>query len=290
MSKVPEIIQKRAKILSNVHLKGNYYRLALDSPEIAAAAQPGQFVMLRLANDYQPFLRRPFSIHKLNYGHRTINQKSISKKNKENRFQAASYIEILYEVLGKGTMILSEKRPGEYLDTLGPLGKGFSLSADSYRIKSILVAGGMGVAPLFFLAQWLKRGNVQHARRNTVVLIGAKTKKEILSQKEFANIGLNVRICTEDGSSGFKGKVTELLAHLLKTKGCDLSTIYACGPRPMLIEVCKISKRYNIQAQVSLEEYMACGLGVCLGCMIKTKEGQKLVCKDGPVFDVSKII
>ena len=272
---MPKIIQKKTKVLSNVHLKDNYYKLSFSLPEITPIAQPGQFVMLRISRGHQPLLRRPFSIHRVGY---------------KVRRSPCNSIEILYEVIGKGTQILSKKKPGEYLDVLGPLGNGFDYrKPKTENRKPIMVAGGMGVAPLFFLAQRLKDHNTQYAIHNTLVLIGAKTKKDILSQKEFASLGCSVKISTDDGSAGFKGKVTDLLKHLLSTIDYRQSTIYACGPKPMLREISMISEQYSIPAQISLDEYMACGLGVCLGCMVKTREGQRFVCHDGPVFDSAKI-
>jgi len=257
------IYQKEAKIVYNGHIISNYYRLALDLPEVACVAQPGQFVMLRIDKGYKPFLRRPLSIHRVN-----------------------PQIEILYEVVGIGTELLSRKKPGQCLSVLGPLGNGFDLSAIRYPLSAILVAGGMGIAPLLFLAQRLIERYPLPVTRYPIALLGAKTKKEILSQKEFANLGLNVKISTDDGTAGFKGKVTELLKKLLRqAHDVRRATIYACGPKPMLSEIAIISKQYNITAQISLDEYMACGLGVCLGCMIETKKGYQRVCQEGPVFD-----
>ena len=255
-----KIFQKRAKILDNFRIISGYYKLILRDEEIAQTARPGQCVMLKFVEGYQPLLRRPFSIHSVK----------------------TSRIEILYEIVGKGTEILSFKKAGEYLDVLGALGNGFSM-LDSRC--SILVGGGIGVAPLLYLAQRLTERTAQNAQHKALVLIGAKTKKEILSKKEFANLGLDVKISTDDGSAGFKGKVTELLKKILSTMDCGLSTIYACGPEPMLKEITEIARIHKIPAQISLEEYMACGLGVCLGCMVKTKGGYQAVCKVGPVFD-----
>jgi dihydroorotate dehydrogenase electron transfer subunit len=273
---MPKIIQKKTKILSNFRVSGNYYKLVFSLPEIARVARPGQFMMLRISRNYTPLLRRPFSIHSIhNHKHKIC-------------------IEILYEIVGKGTKILSEKPTGGYLDILGPLGNGFNLSAARHPPSAILVAGGMGVAPLFFLAQRLTQGATHEARRNIFVLIGAKTKKEILCKKEFASLGLDVKISSNDGSAGFQGQVTDLLSSILRTKaqthkGTNEQVIYACGPRLMLSEIAVIAKKYHTPAQVSLDEYMACGLGVCLGCTVQTKDGQQLVCKDGPVFEATKI-
>ena len=269
MPKVSEIIQKKAEILSNKHMIRNYYKLSLYLPEIVRSAQPGQFVMLRISDGYQPVLRRPFSIH-------SIGGRRLGYKNR---------VEILYEVVGGGTKILSKKKSGEYLDVLGPLGNGFNLSSISYPPSAILVAGGIGVAPLFFLAQCIIERARHSALSNPFILIGAKTKKEILCKKEFENLGLDVKISTDDGSAGFKGKAPGLLRHLLANIEHRVSSIYACGPKLMLKEISIVSKKSNIPAQICLDEYMACGLGICLGCMVKTKKGYLAVCRDGPVFD-----
>ena len=263
------IFQLKAKVIKNINVAPKYYKIVLSCPYVACAAQPGQFVMLRLSESYQPLLRRPFSIHR------------VVHSRKENL--RANCIEVLYEVVGVGTKILSEKRPDEYLDVLGPLGNGFSIFNSQY---SILVGGGMGIAPLLFLAEKI---SIQHPASSIQVFIGANTKKEILSEKEFAKLGCSVKITTEDGSAGFKGRVTDLLKNLLSTINYQLSTIYACGPKPMLKEISIVSKQYHIPTQVSLEEYMACGLGVCLGCMINTHRGYQAACREGPVFD-SRII
>ena len=148
----------------------------------------------------------------------------------------------------------------------------------------------MGVAPLLFLAETLVERRMQNAERQTMVLIGAKSKDEILCEKEFQRLGFHVKIASDDGSRGFKGKVTDLLRHLLLAIDHQPSTIYACGPRQMLEEVAKISKTHKIPAQVSLEEHMACGIGICFGCALKTKSGYKRVCKDGPVFETEDVI
>jgi dihydroorotate dehydrogenase electron transfer subunit len=265
---VSKIIQKKAKIISNINLTSNYYKLSLELPEFARIARPGQFLMIRVNQDYNPFIRRPFSIH------------SVSLKSKA----AESSIAILYEAVGVGTELLSKKKTGQYLDVLGPLGNGFSILDARF---SILVGGGIGIAPLLFLAE---QASIQYPASSIQVLIGANTKREILCQKKFAKLGFSVKISTNDGSTGFRGNVTELLRRiLLTTHNSQLTTIYACGPKSMLREISLISQQNSIPAQVSLDEYMACGLGVCMGCMIKTKKAHRFVCRDGPVFDASEI-
>jgi len=279
---VSKIIQKKARILSNLKLIRSYYKLTLELPEIAQVARPGQFVMLRINRGRRPFLRRPFSIH-------NVCNNSYSTTKKQAKRLKLNCIEILYEVVGRGTEILSKRRRGEYLDVIGPLGNGFNLIPSFSGSTSILVAGCMGVAPLFFLGQTIIERNQTKVNHHLLVLIGAKRKEEVVIKKDFEKLGLGVKISTDDGSAGFRGRVTDLLRHLLTTQNLRPAVIYACGPKSMLREITRISKQYRIPAQISLDEYMACGLGVCLGCVIQTKEGQKLVCKDGPVFDAAEI-
>ena len=254
--------QIKAKIVKNSPVSKNCFQAIILAPRIAKAASPGQFVNVKVAGGPEPLLRRPISIHRVN----------------------GNKIEILYEALGPGTEILSRRKPGEMLDIIGPLGKGFDSSRLTVRGSKIIVAGGMGAAPLLFLAEKLRS-------RQVMVLIGASTKSQILCEKEFKRLGCDVKIATDDGSCGFKGRVTDLLKHLLRaTSHKPQATIYACGPRPMLRELSRISRKRKIPAQVSLEEHMACGIGACLGCVVNTTEGYKRVCKDGPIFNAEEII
>jgi len=268
------MIQAKAKIIKNIEVTPKYYKIVLSCLGIAGVARAGQFVMLKTSDGHEPLLRRPFSIH---------------GRNKAN-------IEILYEALGKGTEILSHKKTGEYLDIIGPLGRGFNYQSPGHQVapspslgtpfgrrSPVLVAGGMGVAPLLFLAKEL-------ASRKIMVLLGAKTKKQILCEEDFKKLGCEIKISTDDGSGGFKGYVSGLLKQVLTIIDYRPSAIYACGPRPMLKEISAIAKKYNIAAQVSLEEHMACGIGACLGCVVNTKKGYQPVCKEGPVFEADEII
>lgn len=280
------MFQLKAKLIYNKKIIANYFHCILYAPKIAKKAYPGQFVNIKITDKFDPLLRRPFSIHQV----------------------SGSSIEILYEILGKGTEFLSQKKPGEYLDVIGPLGNGFSIRNTQC---AMLVAGGMGIAPLVFLAKKLTKRNTQYlpahpaggladrqgSRRNTLVLIGAKTRSQILCEKEFQSLGFDVKIATDDGSKGFKGKITDLLQNFLRStlyaKRLSVrqagTTLYACGPKPMLKEISRISKKYNISAQVSLEEHISCGIGACLGCAVNTKSGFRRVCKDGPVFEINDI-
>jgi dihydroorotate dehydrogenase electron transfer subunit len=260
-----KIFQGKAKIITKEKTGPGFYKMTLGYKEIAHGAYPGQFVQIKIADSYEPFLRRPLGVHGV----------------KGDTF------EVLFEVAGKGTQILSEKKPGGYLDILGPLGKGFDYKPQGIGGKlPVLVAGGMGVAPLLFLAQKLAERKTPKA----VVLIGSRTRQHVLCQKEFEKAGCRVIIATDDGSFGFKGYVSELLKIELLKADEQSSVIYACGPRLMLKEVSKIALIKSIPAQVSLEAHMACGIGACLGCVVNTKSGYQRVCKDGPVFDAGELV
>ena len=279
------MFQIKAEVIYNRKIKKNYYEISLSSPQIAKNASPGQFVNIKVNDGIEPLLRRPLSIHKIS--HQVTRFPGHQIKEKE-------CIVMLYEVMGKGTEILSQRKHGEFLDIIGPLGNGFSLGRGLSTVdrRPILVAGGMGTAPLVFLAEKL-------VHRKPLVLIGAKAEDALLCEREFKDLGCKVKIATDDGSRGFKGYVSDLLLQILSTVNCEPSTIYACGPLPLLKEICRISEEHNIPAQVSLESHMACGIGACMGCVIKTRgEGRrtkddfeyKRVCKEGPVFEARQIV
>lgn len=255
--------QFNAKILSNEQVTPDHYVLSFAAKKAAKTTTPGQFFSVRVKNSLNPLLRRPFGAHKINAG----------------------IIEILYKVVGKATKILSTRKKGETLDVLGPLGNGFDLkpSTISQKPLAILVAGGHGVAPLYALAEKLQNPKA--------VIIGAKTKNHLVGAKEFRKLGVSVSVATEDDTEGHKGLVTDLLEkHIRTTIDHRQSTVYACGPKPMLKAIAELAGKYDIPCRVSFEEYMACGIGTCLGCPVKTHNGYKLVCKDGPVFDAKEII
>ncbi|MFH1995621.1 MAG: dihydroorotate dehydrogenase electron transfer subunit [Candidatus Omnitrophota bacterium] len=311
--------QINAKILKNQQVGGDYRKMTLAAPAIARKIAPGQFVHVLCSNSAEPLLRRPFSMHRVSH------QSPVTSHQKKRKNENSGTIEILYEIVGKGTEILSKKRSGEFLDIIGPLGNGFFIPKTVNRKPetSILIAGGMGVAPLVALAEGLVHSSkfIVHSKKkkreeNIIVLIGAKTKNHILCEKDFKKLGAKVLVSTEDGSKGGKGLVTTQLDLSLSTMNYELSTIFACGPNPMLQAVSMLAAKYNIRCQVSLEGRMACGVGVCLGCPVKIKstvdspqsterklrkrdvsddgrrttdDGYMMVCKDGPVFDADRI-
>lgn len=254
------------KIISNKKIRNDYYKLVLKCPEIALLSLPGQFISILVNKDDDFLLRRPFSINK------------IEKNN----------IHIIYKVVGKGTEILRKKKKDEYLNILGPLGKGIDIDC-GFNSQLILVGGGYGISPLLFLAEELIKNKISPS--SILVLIGAKSKEEILGVDDFKKNKVNTIISTEDGTDGIKGKVTDALPDILKNKK---AVIYSCGPKAMLKKVSSISKKYHSKCYVLLEEIIACGVGACLGCAVKVKDrsgySYKMVCTDGPVFDAEEIL
>ncbi|MDI6731745.1 MAG: dihydroorotate dehydrogenase electron transfer subunit [Candidatus Margulisbacteria bacterium] len=259
--------QENCRILQHQQIASTVFKLTLSSPNLCQEAKPGQFVNIRVSSKYDPLLRRPLSLHR------------IIKK--DNAFQ------LLYEVVGKGTAILSQTKPGDDLDILGPLGSGFSLPSEKQTI--ILVGGGMGVAPLVNLAEKIKDQRPK-TKDQIIAFIGAGTKAKLYCEKDFKQIADKVLISTDDGSHGEKGFVSDLLYSRLTIHDSRPASIYACGPYAMLEAISNIARKNKIPCQVSMEAKMACGIGTCMGCVIKTKNGYKKVCDDGPVFDAAEII
>ncbi|MDR3590579.1 MAG: dihydroorotate dehydrogenase electron transfer subunit [Negativicutes bacterium] len=246
-----------AETIENRAITGEVFQLVLQAPAIAAAAQPGQFVMLRLSEFSDPLLRRPFSL--------------------AGADPQAGTVSILYRIVGRGTGHLAGIKPGTGLDVVGPLGKGFDLSGQ----RLLLVGGGMGLAPLLFAAQAL-------CPRPLEVLAGGRTGAELFWTELFRGSCDKVSVTTDDGSLGTRGTCVDLLPDLLATGRFD--GVLTCGPRPMLRRVAECAGAFKVPCQVSLEEFMACGVGACLSCTCDGKSGDPLqVCKDGPVFRAEEV-
>jgi dihydroorotate dehydrogenase electron transfer subunit len=233
-------------------------------------AVPGQFVMVRSPGQTAPLLSRPFSIHDV------IIEES-----------GAVSVDILYKIVGTGTLKLSQKNSGDQIDVLGPLGRGFSTRGDYQHVY--LVAGGIGIAPFVFLGKHLMRQGLQSDQ--ITLFIGGQSSGDLLCLGIFEGLGLDLQLTTDDGSSGQQSLVTAPLeAAFAKTKP---DIIYACGPIPMLREVMKLSRQHKLPCQVSIETMMACGMGACLGCAVEQAKANNTylhACKDGPVFDASRIV
>lgn len=263
---MPKAHQIIAKVVRKELLTPDIIRLTLRAPQVAAIAEPGQFVMVKVSDGISPLLRRPFSIHQA----------------------GADCLQILFKVVGKGTGCLAERELGDGVDIIGPLGHGYSLPVAA-RKNVCLVGGGMGIAPLFFLAEEILRTCPEV---NLQVYAGAGAGTELSTlQKDFAGLGVEIAIATDDGSLGHAGYVTDLL-NLTLDRGRQWQ-FYSCGPHPMLAKVAEFCRVEKWPCQVSLETMMACGISACLGCTIRTSstkaQGGNVpylhVCKDGPVFD-----
>lgn len=241
------------------------------APQILAAKpRPGQFIHVRVvpANIHahaHPLLRRPFSIYDVD-------------KERES-------VTILYKVRGTGTSLMTQFRPFDLIDVMGPLGNGYSIPSSSANISStaLLVGGGVGMAPLVYLTRILVQ-----AGWKVSALYGAGTCGELTALYRLQQLGASCRCTTLDKSLGTCGVVTDLLPHALKAGNPDF--IYTCGPEPMMATVARFAQEHNIPGEASLEAHMACGVGACLGCTRKLRGGGYVkVCVDGPVFPIDRI-
>ncbi len=235
------------------------FRLRL--PKIAALARPGQFLHI-LCGDHT--LRRPISICDCDP------EKGI--------------VRMVFEIRGEGTAWLADRKTGDSLDVLGPIGHGFDLLPEELSAAGhskpfeypVFIGGGIGVPPLLYAARLMK---------NPITILGFRNRERVILADEFARLGETL-VTTEDGSAGIKGFVTAPLEEWIKAGKADI--LYACGPTPMLKSIQKLARAYRIPCQLSLEQRMACGVGACLGCACKThkqgKEQYSHVCKEGPVF------
>jgi dihydroorotate dehydrogenase electron transfer subunit len=251
----------KATVVENKQVIKNHFLITLHPLEKIKKPKPGNFFMLSVGSGLDPLLKRPLSIHRLING----------------GFQH------LYRLVGKGTGILSKKRPGDTLEILGPLGNSFPAPKANENI--ILVAGGIGVAPVYSIAE-------KYSKRNPMFFYGAKTKNEVLCIDELRSIGIDPVLSSDDGTIGKKGNIVNVLKKYLVKHSYLIahSTMYACGPGPMLKSMSALSEKHNLRCYIALEQNMACGLGTCLGCVVSTTTGYKRVCKEGPVFPVEEIV
>ncbi|WP_303996274.1 dihydroorotate dehydrogenase electron transfer subunit [Megamonas hypermegale] len=240
------------KILANEAINANVKRMVIEAPQIAEAAQPGQFVHVKKPDSVN-FLRRPFS---------------IADADREN-----GTITLIYRIVGKGTAEYAAMKVGEAFSILGPIGNGFALKDG----RPLLIGGGVGIAPLIYLSRQLKD-------KKPILLIGGKNKDEVFWEKYLQEFADKIYITTDDGSVGFKGFTVQLLPQILAEN--NIEHIYTCGPNIMMEGVAKLAHEHDIDCQVSLEKRMACGIGVCLGCTFEDKltGKRRKVCTEGPVF------
>ncbi|MHB8128326.1 MAG: dihydroorotate dehydrogenase electron transfer subunit [Mobilitalea sp.] len=249
-------IKKKSLILEHTMLAEDIYSMWLSAPDIAEAAQPGQFVSL-YCDDGSRLLPRPISICEI------------------NREQGS--VRLVYRIAGKGTKDFSQMKANDFIEVMGPLGNGFTLEGK----KALLIGGGIGIPPMLELAKQLNCEKQMVLGYRDITFL----------EKEFEPYG-KVFLSTEDGSNGTKGNVIDAI----KANGLEADIIFACGPTPMLRGIKAYALEHGIKAQLSLEERMACGVGACLGCVCKTKEIDQhsnvkntRICKDGPVFYADEV-
>jgi dihydroorotate dehydrogenase electron transfer subunit len=256
-----------AEVTSVERVTPRHVILQLACESVAQAAQPGQFLHVRVSPAHDPLLRRPLSIMKV--------------------LPHTPHLEILVQEVGRGSELLAQAVPGQRFDVMGPLGNTFPLPASEER--AILVAGGVGVAPLVFLADKL---GLESGSREIWGLLGGQTESLLCCWLELASRSHEFWAATEDGSIGERGLVTDLLRHRLDV-AAGPSRIYACGPQGMLSAVAQIAEEYDVPAWVSLERWMGCGVGACLGCVVRSARPDTpayvRVCKDGPVFSITDL-
>ncbi len=265
-----KIVPRQCRVVENRRLDkaGSYYRLTLAGFMPPRAVHPGQFVHLKVASGLDPFFRRAFSISDFD--------------------PATGRLEIIYKVVGRGTSSLRDAGPKTILDLIGPLGNRFTLPAKSQSV--VLVAGGVGLPPLAFLARHLvERG---HDPKTVFFFYGGRTRADLIDLPRLRRMGINLMLCTDDGSQGFKGFVTDAVTdHQPRLAGRKFQ-VYGCGPEPMLAALQNLALAHRWPGEISLEAPMPCGVGVCLGCIKPSlsNPGQYVrVCYDGPVFKMGEV-
>lgn len=257
----------KAEITKVEQLKEDLYKFSIKAEEIVKNAKPGQFIDVRVEDGIEPLLRRPISIYNLD--------------------KEQGILEFIFQVKGKGTSLLTNRKVGELLDIIGPLGYG-TFSIKEYE-KVAIIGGGIGMFPLYELAKELK----EKTATNVNIYMGFRNKELITLEEEFKAVSDNLTITTDDGSYGVQGfAINEL------KKDCEdekFDKIFACGPLPMLKAVQAFASEKGIPCEISLEERMGCGIGACLGCAVKTARSPKEapeywhVCKAGPVFNAQDV-
>lgn len=256
--------QQDSTIVRNCNLKGDYYQIDFQAEQLVPEVQPGQFVHVRLPEFEHRILRRPFSIYNVD--------------------PATGLLSVIYKVVGEGTAHMCKLPAGTPVNLMGPLGHGYS--APSGLKQPIIVAGGYGCAATYLVA---KRSPVP-----CTVLIGGRSAPDLLLVEEFQALGAEVRVSTNDGSAGHQGLVTELLEQELAKHGG--AEIFACGPNPMLKAVSRIGLAHGVDAEISLDHAMCCGVGACFACVVKIKadtpDGWEYArtCMAGPVFQASQAV
>ncbi len=267
-------LQTDGMVVRNRRIRSCYFMLGIYCPPIAGQINPGQFVMLKVSDNTSPLLRRPFSVYK-----------SYPLTHPEKRKRG--HLFILYKKVGGGTRRMTTLCKGQKLDLIGPLGNGFALPPLPSSANCVLVGGGVGIVSLYPLAEALEG-------RKLLVLIGGKTRDDILGVEDFRKLNSTILTATEDGSLGVQGTVVDLfISQARRFKKDKVYYIYACGPVPMLRALAGTVKSRKFICQASLEARMGCGFGACWGCVVKTKHPKipyQRVCQEGPVFRIEDVV
>jgi len=275
MERLP-LIDEKGRVLENTWLADGLYLMKLHAPGLVGRIMPGQFVHAKLPGMEGHILRRPFSVYDL-----AVDEGSL---------------ELLYQVVGFGTAHMAGLGAGQVLELIGPCGNTWCDTLDFEVQRALLVAGGVGAAPLFLLARRLiaKRAFVH-------VVMGAQSADALvchrrygaLIQKRFGQRALSLSLTTDDGSFGHKGFTTDLVQDLLAGEGAPerpFDYVASCGPEPMMRKVASLALAAGVPCELSLERRMACGVGACLSCVVETLEGPKRACVDGPIFNTAKLV
>jgi len=259
ITNIPSMRQGFYRVDSVREITGNIHLLSLHAPEIASSVRAGQFLNIKTRDMFLPLLRRPFSVY-----------------NREG-----DTLQIIFNVVGLGTRILASGSSQDPLDVIGPLGNAFGVEGDYH--DAVLVAGGLGIAPMPMLTAELKG-----AGKNLHTYLGGRKASQIVREHME-----NVLIATDDGSAGFRGTVVDLLREELRKSPLKRPKIFSCGPTPMLRALAALAGELNIPCELSLESPMACGIGICQGCPVEVKDGPRkfaLVCREGTVFDSKRVV
>ena len=254
--------QALASVIANQSIADGVYVLRLEEPDQARDARPGQFVHLRCGpvdrSSFDPLLRRPLSVLRTGASRR-------------NDLPLGQY-EVLYDVVGRGTALFSQLRPGDVVDVMGPLGRPFTIERQTARL--LLVGGGVGIVPLVALAE-----EALHRQVAVTLLAGFRTVAKAFPARMLAP-EVEYIVTTDDGSYGRQGFVTNLVAEYASWA----DQVCACGPVPMLRALAELNLSRRLSVEIAMEEHMGCAMGVCLGCVVPTRRGNQRVCRDGPVF------
>jgi dihydroorotate dehydrogenase electron transfer subunit len=275
-------------VSENRPLTGGHFLLSLDTPRQAQATRPGQFAMVRVLGRSDVLLRRPMSIYDVRAA-----VSSIGKGRTARAPSSPQYLQLLYKVVGRGTRLMADLKPGDKVGLLAPLGHGFfeeDYLPQAHGADEVLhVAGGIGIAALLLPARRLAEAGF-HQR----LFFGARTKADLVGVEDFKPLVRATLLATENGSAGYRGFVTRPLEAYLARHTNKRFLLMACGPWPMLEATVDLAKRYRHPCLVSMENRMGCGLGVCLGCCIRVDaeghEAYQRVCTEGPVFWADKVV